>query len=70
MGKSDKPDINYRFVDHVSYVEGFIEKMVEWCKQNLKNLKTVDIGPGIHYIQEDNPQLIGSELAQWYRGLE
>lgn len=44
--------------------------MVEWCKQNLKNLKTVDIGPGIHYIQEDNPQLIGSELAQWYRGLE
>lgn len=44
--------------------------MVEWCKQNLKNLKTVDIGPGIHYLQEDNPQLIGSELAQWYKGLK
>ena len=24
MGKSDKPDIGYRFVDHVEYVEGFI----------------------------------------------
>ena len=34
--------------------------MVEWCKQNLKNLKTVDIGPGIHYLQEDNPQLINT----------
>jgi haloalkane dehalogenase len=43
--------------------------MVTWCKQNLKNLKTVDIGPGIHYLQEDNPHLIGSELAQWYKGL-
>lgn len=27
MGKSDKPDIEYRFFDHVPYVEGFIEKM-------------------------------------------
>jgi haloalkane dehalogenase len=24
MGKSDKPDIEYRFFDHVKYVEGFI----------------------------------------------
>ncbi len=24
MGKSDKPDIDYRFFDHVRYVEGFI----------------------------------------------
>jgi len=29
-----------------------------------------DIGLGIHYLQEDNPHLIGSELAQWYRGLD
>jgi haloalkane dehalogenase len=27
MGKSDKPDIEYRFFDHAKYVEGFIEKM-------------------------------------------
>jgi haloalkane dehalogenase len=43
--------------------------MVEWTRQNLKNLKTVDIGPGIHFLQEDNPDLIGSELAQWYQGI-
>jgi haloalkane dehalogenase len=27
MGKSDKPDIEYRFVDHVQYVEGFIQAL-------------------------------------------
>jgi haloalkane dehalogenase len=43
--------------------------VVEWCKENLKNLKTVDIGEGIHFVQEDNPDLIGSELAKWLAGL-
>ncbi len=44
-------------------------KTVDWCKQKLKNLKAVDIGAGIHYLQEDNPHLIGEELAKWYRAL-
>lgn len=35
MGKSDKPDIDYRFFDHVKYIEGFIEKM------ELKNMTLV-----------------------------
>ncbi|MFQ5798233.1 MAG: alpha/beta fold hydrolase, partial [Bacteroidota bacterium] len=35
MGKSDKPDIEYRFFDHLKYVEGFIEKM------GLKNITFV-----------------------------
>lgn len=43
--------------------------VVEWCQQNLPNLKVVDIGPGIHFIQEDNPHLIGTELANWYSSL-
>jgi len=45
------------------------EKMVKWCVDHLKNLKTVNIGPGLHYIQEDNPHLIGEELVKWYRGI-
>jgi haloalkane dehalogenase len=43
--------------------------MLEWCKTHLKNLKTVSIGPGRHYLQEDNPHLIGRELEAWYRTL-
>ena len=37
--------------------------------ENLKNLAPVDIGNGIHYVQEDAPDLIGSELAKWFKGL-
>ena len=43
--------------------------VVEWAKQNLSNLTSVDIGPGSHFIQEDNPHKIGSELAAWYEKL-
>lgn len=43
--------------------------LVEWCRQNLSNLQTVDIGDGIHFVQEDNPHLIGSQLAKWYGSL-
>ena len=32
---------------------------VSWCQQNLSNLHVVDIGAGIHFIQEDNPHLTG-----------
>lgn len=45
------------------------EQAVSWCRQNLKNLVAVDIGRGIHFIQEDNPHDIGAALATWYNGL-
>jgi len=41
--------------------------IVERATAHLKNLNTVDVGQGIHYLQEDHPDLIGSELARWYR---
>ncbi len=42
---------------------------VTWCRENMSNLQTVDIGDGIHFVQEDNPELIGSELAKWHAAL-
>ena len=42
---------------------------VEWCRRNIKNLHVVDVGDGLHYLQEDNPQLIGEELAKWHASL-
>ena len=41
--------------------------LVEWCRQNLKNLTAVSVGKGTHYLQEDHPHLIGRELAKWYQ---
>jgi haloalkane dehalogenase len=45
------------------------KKEVAWCRENLANLRIVDIGDGYHFIQEDNPDLIGTELSKWYATL-
>jgi haloalkane dehalogenase len=33
--------------------------------ESLPNTQAVDIGEGIHYLQEDNPHGIGEALAAW-----
>jgi len=42
---------------------------VSWARSAFPNLETVDLGPGIHYVQEDNPDTIGREVARWIGGL-
>ena len=50
MGKSDKPDIGYRFFDHAKYVDGLIEGM------GLQNITLVlhergaALGPGLRLV--------------------
>ena len=41
----------------------------EYLKANLKNLTTVNIGAGVHYLQEDNPDAISTALAEWLSAL-
>ena len=43
--------------------------MVAWCEANVKNLTAVDIGPGLHFVQEDRPHEIGEAIRNWYDGL-
>ena len=43
--------------------------MVEWARSALSNLQTVDLGNGIHYLQEDHPDAIGREVARWVAAL-
>jgi haloalkane dehalogenase len=38
---------------------------VSWSEANLENLKTVNMGDGLHFIQEDHPEAIGKALASW-----
>jgi len=49
MGKSDKPDIGYRFLAHAKYLAAFIEKL------DLKNITLFcpneEIGEGIILIE-------------------
>lgn len=39
---------------------------VDWCRTELANLETADVGPGIHFLQEDQPHAIGRALARWH----
>ncbi len=43
--------------------------MIEWAKAHLENLETVDLGAGIHFLQEDHPHAIGRELERWLGSL-
>jgi haloalkane dehalogenase len=37
----------------------------EWFLKHLKNVTGVNIGPGTHYVQEDNPHLIGEQTRMF-----
>jgi haloalkane dehalogenase len=42
---------------------------VEWCRRNIRNLESVDLGPGLHFVQESSPHRIGGEIASWLKTL-
>jgi haloalkane dehalogenase len=43
---------------------------VEWCKKHFPSLTVKEMGPGIHFVQEDQPHAIGDAIANWLQGLE
>ena len=65
LQKSDLPKLMLYFTPGALLTE----EHVNWCKQNIKNLKSVYIGPGLHFVQEGSPHQIGQEIAAWCRTL-
>jgi haloalkane dehalogenase len=41
------------------------EERAKRYSETLKNTKTVFLGKGSHFVQEDHPNAIGTELAKW-----
>ncbi|KAF2812621.1 putative hydrolase [Mytilinidion resinicola] len=41
------------------------DEQAKWYVEKLKNLKAVFLGEGLHYLQEDHPHRIGSEIAEF-----
>lgn len=39
----------------------------EYWAARAKNIETVYIGAGLHYVQEDQPYAIGRAISDWYR---
>ena len=42
----------------------------DYWTARAKDIETVYIGNGMHYVQEDHPYLIGRAISDWYRRLE
>lgn len=42
---------------------------VEWAREKFPRLTVKEMGPGIHFVQEDQPAAIGRAIAEWMRAL-
>jgi haloalkane dehalogenase len=42
-------------------------KLAEWCQRHIRNLEMRRLGPGIHFVQEDQPEGIGRAVREWIR---
>ena len=40
-------------------------ELAAWYRERLKACRSVPLGPGVHYVQEDHPDAIGREIAAW-----
>jgi haloalkane dehalogenase len=43
--------------------------VVEWVRAAFPNVELVDLGEGIHFLQEDHPRAIGEATARWVERL-
>ena len=41
----------------------------DWCRQTFPDLTLKEMGPGIHFVQEDQPAGIGKTIANWLADL-
>lgn len=46
------------------------EQVRNWIIENIPNMEVVNIGSGTHFIQEDNPDLIGQKIKEFVLKLE
>lgn len=45
------------------------EEEVEYIESNFTNITIMELGKGLHYLQEDHPHRIGQEILSWYTDL-
>jgi len=48
---------------------GLQEADVVVIKKEFKNTEIINLGEGLHFIQEDYPHEIGEEIQKWYAGI-
>ncbi len=66
LAETDTPMLGFQVTPGVA----MIGKDVTWVKENISNVEIIDLGEGLHFIQEDYPHEIGQGIAEWYRRVE
>jgi haloalkane dehalogenase len=66
LAQSDYPKLLFAGNPGALVPPAFVERFV----RGLKNCRLVHVGPGIHFLQEDNPEMIGSTIHDWLVELE
>ncbi len=62
------PEANFpKLCLYVSPGVAIKEKDVKIIRETFKHTKMIDLGKGLHFIQEDYPHEIGSAIAEWYQ---
>jgi len=46
------------------------EATADYFVENVKNIQSVYLGAGRHYLQEDHPEMIGRSVNDWLRRLD
>ena len=65
LGRSDVPKL-LMYADPGAILRA---DLVDWCKQHMRALTSIGIGPGLHFVQEDRPHEIGRAIRAWYEEL-
>lgn len=47
-----------------------VTEYVAYMRENLTNLDIVEAGPGYHFLQEDQPHVIGQAISNWLEDIE
>jgi haloalkane dehalogenase len=61
LAKSSYPKLLFTATPGALVTPSFAKKFVD----NIQDCKSVDLGEGIHYLQEDHPELIGTTVRDW-----
>ena len=62
LTETEIPMLGFEVKDGV----GLPPHQAQWAKDHIKQVEFVDLGEGIHFVQEDYPHEIGEAIAEWY----
>jgi haloalkane dehalogenase len=51
----------------LTFEPGFLiqKEQIDWSRENIKNIEIEAVGPGLHFVQEDQPDGIARAVSSW-----